>query len=75
MANDTKNVVLRVPADLPADGVHCGDCDLRWVHLNGPYDYCEAWGEYPLEEDEGGLLRCEQCRAAGLSGVRCRAQG
>jgi hypothetical protein len=58
---DTKRVILRVPADLPADGVHCGGCDMVWPHARW---YCSAWGESPLEEDEGGLLRCEQCRAA-----------
>jgi hypothetical protein len=59
--SETKRVVLRVPATLPADGVHCGDCDMVWPHARW---YCSAWGESPLEEDEGGLLRCPECLAA-----------
>ena len=65
MSHKTRRVVIRVPADLPVDGVHCGDCDLVWDGRSfAGQHYCSAWGESPLERDEGGLLRCEQCLEA-----------
>lgn len=63
--NETKRVVLRVPADLPADGVHCGGCGMLWHPSCVSSYYCAAWKDHRLSvEDEAGPVRCPECLAA-----------
>ena len=59
----TKTIIIPVSVEVDSDGEHCGPCDLRW-RPGTRQAYCSGHGEEPLEEDERGSLRCEQCLAA-----------
>lgn len=61
--SETKTIIIPVSVEVDSDGEHCGPCDLRW-RPGTRQAYCSGHGEEPLEEDERGSLRCEQCLAA-----------
>lgn len=72
--SETKTIIIPVSVEVDSDGEHCGPCDLRW-RPGTRQAYCSGHGEEPLEEDERGSLRCEQCLAAAPQPEPCAQCG